>query len=71
MPKFKLMFRREWVEYDTFEREIEAATIEEANEIADEMAADPNSDCPDDVVTTKDGHANEWECYDIEKETQK
>lgn len=50
MPVFHVRISREVTSWDTFERLIEAGTEDEARELADLLAVEGNSSCPDDVT---------------------
>ena len=66
MQKFKVRIERKWIETEYFDREIEAATHEEANALAHKMAQEANADCPDDVVACKSGYPESWEVDSVD-----
>ena len=60
MPKFRIEFMRKVTVYDLVERVIEAESAESASDMAEEMAGDFNSDCPDDVKTGDYFECESW-----------
>lgn len=60
MGRYKIEFQRQWIERDTVERVIEADNPDHALQIAEGLAAEYDSSCPDDVCGTKDGEASSW-----------
>ena len=67
MATFKFTFERTVTTTDTCEREIEADSLEAAQEIADAMASEFNQSCPDDVEAGDYFECDAWEASpDIE-----
>jgi hypothetical protein len=67
MGIYTIQFERTWTETDTLERVIEADSEAEAMEKAADMASEFDSDCPDDVVSSKGGAAGDWGWVDVEE----
>lgn len=67
MPKFLVRFERDWIDRDYFEREIEASSQEEAETLADEMAAEADMDCPDDATSTNASEAGSWSAVNVDR----
>lgn len=64
--KFDITFERVVVQTDRFTRTIEAASIEEAQEIADRATSAFDSECPDDAAPFGGDDCQSWEVHDIE-----
>lgn len=65
MPLFRVEFERDYTIREGFERTIEAATAEEARELAVELASHCDGDCPDDIMETGEGGAEGFEVMRI------
>jgi len=55
MPTFKFKISRTYEIVESFEREYEAPTLEDARRMADEEAEESNQDCPDDCSEDERG----------------
>jgi len=64
MPRYKIQFARDVTGRDYVERVIEARDADHARELADQMASEFNSNCPDDT-TTYAGDCEDWEATDL------
>lgn len=65
MPKFTCEFTRTVTQDETFERDYEADTAEEAQAMADEEAEASNSDCPDDTSMSGGEECGAWRAADV------
>lgn len=65
MQTFKLEMVREVVSRDAYDIEIEAESLEEAQEKAETMASDMNQDCPDGVTDTGYMECRSWEVRNV------
>lgn len=65
MPKYKVRFIRDVIEHDHFERDIVAASVVEAEQIAESMAEEADRSCPDDATSAGDSFCEGWLVDDI------
>jgi hypothetical protein len=63
MPKFKFKISRTYEIVEGFEREYEAATVEDARRMADAEAEESNMDCPDDCSEDESGGSRTGDFY--------
>lgn len=68
--KYHFRIEREYTIIESFDREYEAASAEEAQAMADAEAAESNMDCPDDCSETGGGEAGSFDARMIGELTQ-